>query len=193
MPSLYEALSDDELVRLFAAGNPEAVVALWDRHRTGCKRAIRRFISDPTDVEDALAETRLRLLERSSGYTIGTSFRAWLATVARNIARDMARSSRRMRMLEQSADHWEWLIDDHVELPECIRSEMHRRGSRLRSEIKRLLPDLAAVTWMRAVGASHGAIADVLGEPLGVIKRRVYNARDALAEMERERGSAGEV
>lgn len=194
-PPRYDALSDDDLVKRALAGNTGAFEALWSRHEQRCRVVVRRIVRSDADIEDALAQTRLTLLTRAAGYVHGTQFQAWLRRVAWTNALNVAKANRRSPMpaSDGNGDRLDWLIDQASEVSQQVNEELHDRGSRLRGLINDLPKHLAAVVWMRAVGGSCGDIASVLGIPAGTVKSRLHAARMALVELERDRGSAGEV
>jgi len=144
-------------------------------------------------VEEALAQTRLRVLTRVAGYTMGTRYLAWLRRLARTNALDVAKTNRRCPLPGSTDERWSWLVDQSVVMPEELETDLHDRGSELRTLIAHLIPRLRDVVLMRAVGGSLDDMAAVLGIPMSTIKSRLHGARTALVELERDRGSAGEV
>lgn len=86
---------DDELIRLYAAGDRAAASALTLRHAPRVLALARRMLSDPTEAEDVAQEAMLRLWRiapdwRSGEAGIGT----WLYRVASNLCLDRLRRRR---------------------------------------------------------------------------------------------------
>ena len=189
----YQQLSDDDLVCRYIGGDGRAAEVLWQRHERLCRGIARKVVRGHDNVEEALAQARLTVLEEVGGYRPGTRYIAWLRQVAWTNALDVARANRRCPLPGSTDDRWSWLVDQAGEVPEDVSSDLHERGGRLRPLIDQLIPRLLDVVWMRAVGASIDTIAAVLGVPMGTVKSRLGAARMQLRELERDAQSAGEV
>jgi RNA polymerase sigma-70 factor (ECF subfamily) len=92
-------LTDDEesLVRRAQAGERAAFRALYDRHAPGLYRAVLLpLVRDPHLAEDILADTFVRAIEKIDRFTWqGRGMFPWLARIARNLALDHLRRSKR--------------------------------------------------------------------------------------------------
>ncbi|MGH3562844.1 MAG: sigma factor, partial [Mycobacterium sp.] len=76
------------------AANPEDTLmkALYDEHAAALWRYALRLTGDRSRAEDAVQETLLRAWKHPE--VAGSTARAWLLTVARNLAIDQRRSAR---------------------------------------------------------------------------------------------------
>src|SRR5918997_3904036 len=85
--------SDAHLVATVAAGDSDALAALYDRYAQAVYRAAFRRLGDRQLTEEVLQDTYLALWNRAELFdeTAG-SLLAWLSTIARNRAVDRLRA-----------------------------------------------------------------------------------------------------
>jgi RNA polymerase sigma-70 factor (ECF subfamily) len=77
---------DSALIRMTLAGQSECFAVLMDRHMGAVSRRVRLIVRDPTDAEDVLQETVLKVWRRLSTFRSESSFRTWFTRVAINQA-----------------------------------------------------------------------------------------------------------
>jgi RNA polymerase sigma-70 factor (ECF subfamily) len=87
--------SDLDLFRRIAAGDEAALAELYDRHSRIAYSVIMRILRSPSDAEDVLQETFVRVWIRAESYDarLGSPV-AWIARIARNRAIDRLRARR---------------------------------------------------------------------------------------------------
>jgi RNA polymerase sigma-70 factor (ECF subfamily) len=90
--------ADLALVRRCAAGQAEAVDELLAQFEPGLRRLVAR-LAEPGDVDDLVQDTLLALLERGRAYRGQASLSTWLASIALNRCRRLARRRRLWRMV----------------------------------------------------------------------------------------------
>lgn len=90
---------DEELVALARRGDAKAKDALARRHGTSLRRLVRRWVSE-ADAEDVAQRAIVRALERIDEVRSDASFRAWLYTIAQNLAKNHARDHGRRETRE---------------------------------------------------------------------------------------------
>ncbi|HLU65780.1 MAG TPA: sigma-70 family RNA polymerase sigma factor [Kofleriaceae bacterium] len=95
--------ADDEaaLVARLRRGEPAALDEAYDRHKQAIYRFLRRMTGRPELADDLFQDTWLRLARAARGLREDTRLRAWLLTVAGNLARDHARAGRHQRAGEE--------------------------------------------------------------------------------------------
>jgi len=137
------------------------------------RRFARALLGDPTAAEDLAQETMLSALSRpASG-----GGRAWLATVARNLAVDRFRGNARRQRREQAA-HADDASAGRVASPEDLvgDAQIHRHVA---EAVARLAEPFRQTVVLRFYeGLSAAEIARRLGAPEGTIRWRLKEALD---------------
>lgn len=133
----------------------EGPEALLERNRDALTRYLARFTGDRDLAEDLVQETFLRLLERPPPDRRAP--RAWLFTVATNLARDESRAARRRAALSR---------DDAPMGAPPADPETSVERAETRERIAAALAALSArertAILMRAEGFLHREIADAI-------------------------------
>ena len=97
------ALEDDAWMTAYAAGDVRAFERLYERHRGGVYRFVRRLLGRAHEslVDEVFQDTWLRVVHaRGQWAPRGATFRTWLYTLAHNRAMDVLRRSGRERSLD---------------------------------------------------------------------------------------------
>ncbi|MFR9750426.1 sigma-70 family RNA polymerase sigma factor [Nocardia sp. 004] len=154
--------------------NPsELMQVLYREHATPLWRYTLGLVRDPGRAEDIVQETLLRAWQRPSVLDQSTaSARAWLFTVARNLATDEHRSARSRRELR---------TDNPPEQPLPDQSDRALDGWLVADALGRLSADHREVI-VRAYyrGLTTQQIAEELGVPAGTVKSRMHYGMRAL-------------
>lgn len=85
------AVTDEQLIRWVADGDPSCLATLFERHHRGVYRYCRQVLRDRTLCEDMTQDVFLKVLKQAKKFRGDGSFKAWLFTIARNEARDALR------------------------------------------------------------------------------------------------------
>lgn len=166
-------LGDAELFRLVADGSEAAFEALWRRYGSAVLGVCRAILRDHEVAEDAAQETFTRVWRHARSYDPQRGRpAAWLMTVARHSAINMARMTRPEAAApidegadpsdEQEAVDRVWLQGALTRLPDRER-------------------EVVGLAYFS--GLSHSQIATRIDEPLGTVKSRMRRALERLAEM----------
>jgi len=172
--SVLERLTSDPpdvvVMQRLAAGDDEALNALYSRYARVVNGIARRVLGDETEAQDIVQTVFVQAWQTAGRYDArrGT-VAAWLSTQARSRAIDALRKRRSRRE---------------------ISGDLERCGAAARSAVDHVavqqalggLPDRQRQTIELAFfeGLTHTEIADRLGQPLGTIKTR---ARSGLARL----------
>jgi RNA polymerase sigma-70 factor (ECF subfamily) len=185
--ALPHDVPDDALIAALAAGEVEALGALYDRHGRVVFALILRIAGDRDAAEEILQEVFLRAWQHAHTFddTRGT-VRGWLHGIAHNLALNELRRRRRRPQLQQrpaSADR----DDDfagHLEVgPDpAVDAWCAIRDAQLVHALDQLPPSQRAVVLLYAKGFSQSEIAVKLGQPLGTVKSRMRRALCHLRE-----------
>ncbi len=183
--------TDRELVRRALQGEAESFKALVQRHAAPLWGTLSARVRDVEDARDILQETWVRAYERLGTLREPNRLRAWLLSIALNLARSRGRRIEREVPLEavigEGAEPAAPAAHDPFDLAE--------RDERLRRELDRLPPRQREVVDLRiAHGLDHGEIASLLGIREDASRANYYQAMRRLRErlgafddMERER------
>jgi RNA polymerase sigma-70 factor (ECF subfamily) len=164
--------SDEALYQRWIDGDLRAFDALYERYEGPLFGFLRRHLGSVAEAEDALHETFLALVrERARGRT-AVSFRAWLFEVARHLALNRTRSSKRAARAHEGIADVSALKPGAPPPDELLQ---HRQATEAVAVAVRALPaHLAELYHLRAQGLSYDELASVLELPLGTVKSRLH-------------------
>jgi RNA polymerase sigma-70 factor (ECF subfamily) len=168
---------DDDAALLAAvrSGDAEALAALVRRHQTALYRAALQVVREPSDAQDVVQETFVRVYRGTAGFRGLGSVRAWLYRIAVNLAVDLLRRRRREMVgpVEESGD-----AAAADPLDEALRRE---RAAAVRRAVESLPPHYRLPLVLREWhDLSYEEIAAVLGIPVGTVRSRLHAGREAL-------------
>jgi RNA polymerase sigma-70 factor (ECF subfamily) len=180
--------SDPELVTRLAAGELEAVRALYERHGKLAYSLAVRILGDPGRAEDVVQDAFMRVWTHSSSFDANRgSLRTWLLTTVRNRAIDYLRgqSGQERSELElflnvpahgYGSDPWR-------EVSESLERQA------VREALNSLPPDQRQVVELAYFGGyTQREIAEIVHVPLGTIKGRTRLALEKLSSYLQGRG-----
>lgn len=104
---MTDPLSDDQLMRAYAAGDAGAFEQLYARHQAALYRFVRRLLGSAAaaQAEEVFQDTWLRAIQaRRDWQPQGATFRTWLFTLAHHRAVDLLRKSGREVSLSTGDD-----------------------------------------------------------------------------------------
>lgn len=171
-----DADADADAVARCAAGDEQALEALYARHGGTCLAFARQILIDPDYAEDAVQEVFLHLW-RNAGAFDGSrsSVRTWLVMLTRSRAIDRVRYEQRRTASALGEDH-----DRADERPGPEVQAITRALGRQTVAALAVLPAAKREALVLAYwgGYTQREIAAMTDTPLGTIKTRT---RDALA------------
>ncbi|WP_216896841.1 sigma-70 family RNA polymerase sigma factor [Nocardia alni] len=158
----------------------ELLRALYDQHSTALWRYTYSLVGDAGRAEDIVQETLLRAWQRPNVLESTASARAWLFTVARNMAFDEHRSARHRR---------EFRTDNPPEQASPDQADRALDSWLIADALARLSTDHREVI-VRAYyrGLSTQQIATELAIPEGTVKSRMHYGMRALRSALQEMG-----
>jgi RNA polymerase sigma factor (sigma-70 family) len=99
-----EETSDAALGAALGQGDQSALAALYDRHMPGIYDHLARYLRDPFAAEDLVQTTFVRAWERRETLRDPGGVKAWLFTIAHNLATNQLT---RTRPVDQVEDHYD--------------------------------------------------------------------------------------
>jgi RNA polymerase sigma factor (sigma-70 family) len=96
--------SDAVLGAALHLGEEAALASLYDRHMPGIYDFLARYLRDPHSAEDLAQTTFVRAWERRETLRQPEGVRAWLFTIAHNLATNQLTRTRRAEPIEEKFD-----------------------------------------------------------------------------------------
>ena len=176
--------TDWDVVKRVVGGEKGLYEILMRRHNQTLYRAVRSYLQDRDDVEDAMQEAYLKAFAKLSQFKGESAFSTWLVRIGINEALQQLRKQRAMRVVSDTAEveHLERIADTRQMNPEqrTIQGE-HRKL--LEQAIDRLPEGYRAVYMLREVeGMSVLDTAHCLELSESNVKVRLHRAKDMLKE-----------
>lgn len=129
-------------------------------------------------TEDLLQETFYRALANQDKFSEGTSIKAWLFTIMRNIFINDYRRKKKHNTVTDGSDD-QYLLNNPKQI-----SKNAAEGSFIAEDISKAMhsvsKDLTEPFMMHSNGFQYQEIAAHLGIPLGTVKSRIFFARKEL-------------
>jgi RNA polymerase sigma-70 factor (ECF subfamily) len=174
-----QAPSDPDLLARLRAGERAAFDAVYDAHAGAIFRFLSRLCGRRDLAEDLFQETWLRLARHARGLRPDTNVRAWLYTVARNLARSHARWAGLDAASVAAVSRWWYLPSGTSPHEAAVAADA---AARLEAALARLP---AAGREILLLVAGEGLPVDeaarVLGLSAEAARQRLHRARAALA------------
>ena len=167
---------DLELVTRLGRGEPAALDAIVQAHQDAVVRFARAVTRDENTALDAAQEAFIRLWRNPGSFT-GGSLRAWLFTVARNVALNEFRAGRRRTARIER-------VEPPPQPPTAEQQTADAERLRQVREFIATLPEQerSAITLFAAEGLSQAEVATVLGTSERAVKQAILSARRKLRE-----------
>ena len=164
--------TDAELLAQIAAGELDALGAIFDRHAADVHRFVSR-IAPREDADDVVQETFLRVARVAAGFDgRAASARSWILGVAHAVVRERRRSFARLARVLASFGRVE--SDRTSPASEGAARELDRALAALDNDKREV------VVLCEGLGFTGPEAAQVLGIPVGTVWTRLHHARAAL-------------
>ena len=170
---------DTETIARLAEGQRSALKSIMDAYLSGLTAFVRRLIHEPSDAEDIVQETFLRLWQYAPQWKKGGRIKPWLYTTAYRQAIDMKRKTARLKPLDETA---------LASLQTTPISDQHRSiENKLRQLPER---QSVAVDLVYIQGYSHMEAAHIMGISPDALTSLVARARRELIKKSAKRRTA---
>lgn len=184
-PPLPEVEEDLRLLKRIAAGDQQAVAALYQHRGTLLYSLVLRMLGDEMEAQEVMQDTFVRIWRKAVSYDPARSAPlAWMILIARGLALDRLRS--RGRRQANLASFEAEVASLEIE---TINSSSSRRIERdelanICSAALHQLPEAQSRALQLAFlrGWTHEEIARAQNEPLGTIKARIRRGLQALRD-----------
>lgn len=142
---------------------------------------------DSTEAQDLYQETVLKVLTKGHLFREGTNFKAWCATIMRNLFINNYRKRKKANVVLDYSNN-----DYYINSGKTVKNEAEGDISyqELVSLINNLSRNLSVPFIMRFRGHKYDEIAEALKLPMGTVKSRIFLARRELKKQYKLREQA---
>ena len=152
-------------------GDKSALREIYEEYIGYIYSVVFQVVLNKEDAEDVTSEFFIKLWKLADTYQSRNGHKAWLATIARNMAIDLLRKSKREVLVEDFADS-----TSENASPDDVESEVISDMS-LKAALDTLKPAEREIVNMKILGElTFQEISDVLKQPLGTVAWRYQNA-----------------
>jgi RNA polymerase sigma-70 factor, ECF subfamily len=171
-----QAASDEALMARIAAGDRDAMRALYLRHHIRVHRFVLRVVRNQAIAEDVLSEVFLDVWRQGGSFEGRSAVSTWLLA----IARFKALSALRKRPEEELDDEGAAAVVDPVDSPE-VAVQKKDASEILRDCLNALTPDhREIIDLVYYHERSVEEVAQIVGIPEATVKTRMFYARKKL-------------
>lgn len=178
----YQNLEDGELIHRTAAGDKDALEAIYTRYATPVYSLARYMLRHDAIAEEATQEIFLNLWLKSATYNAARGQpKAWIMSVAHHKIIDIIRSRRRAANIADPKEYETLDLLPSGQVPTDEAAESAIEAERVRRALTTLPPAQQEIIILAYYnGLSQSEIAARLDQPLGTVKTRARLAMQKL-------------
>ncbi len=167
----------EENIRQICKNDKEGLRSIYEDYGAVIYSVVLEILNNHEDAEDVTSEFFIRLWDVASSYRPGRGHRAWILTIARNMAIDLVRKRGRERLTEEIPNY----LQSGEDFPEerlCLGLSLQQALSRLKAEEREIIN-------LKIMGElTFKEIAEFLKKPQGTVAWRYRNAMNKLREVQ---------
>jgi RNA polymerase sigma factor (sigma-70 family) len=165
--------TDYELIRTCLSGKRDTFSEIVTRYKRLVYAIIYNFMGNSSDVSDLFQEVFLRAYKSLASYDPHYQFSTWVVKIATNVCLDRLRQKRTEHVPMDDIDE---VVDGRLNPEDHYLAG--ERLERIRQAVQELPEDYRVpVILFHQQGLSYEALVEITGQPLTVIKNRLYRAR----------------
>lgn len=154
------------------SGDKSALHEVYEAYIGYIYTIVLQTVSNREDAEDVTSDFFMKLWRLADTYREGNGHRAWMAAIARNMAVDLLRKTRREVLTEDFTDTMTESASSDVSVEQEVLSNMS-----LQQALDTLKANEREVVHLKIMGdMTFQEIADTLKIPLGTVTWRYQNA-----------------
>lgn len=158
----------EQCIEQIRLGNKEGLKTIYENYINYIYTIVYGILGNQENAEDVTSEFFIRIWNSAASYQKGNAHKAWLATIARNMALDYVRKHRKEILWE---DEPEEIHTDDTPEKEVIGEMTVMQALETLKENERVIVDMKVLAEM-----TFQEIADSLKIPLGTVTWRYQNA-----------------
>jgi RNA polymerase sigma-70 factor, ECF subfamily len=179
-----QATSDEALMARIAAGDRDAMRALYVRHHMRVHRFVLRLVRNQTVAEDVISETFLDVWRQAGSFEGRSAVSTWLLAIARFKALSILRRKKEDELDEDGIT----ALVDPVDNPE-VAAQKRDTGQILRQCLTALSRDhREIIDLVYYHEKSVEEVAKIVGIPEATVKTRMFYARKRLSKLLKSAG-----
>ncbi len=177
-------ITDERLMEMIQARDPEGISMLHDRYASLVKAMIMRVLHNDAESDDMLQEIFVEIWNRAASYDAGKGKPlGWMVTLSRRRAIDRLRKreayGRMEERLQEQTKHTPTSVSGQLE-EDVAHAEMREQLNRVLSSLPPAQRQAIELAYYK--GMSQREIAAATGIPLGTIKTRLELGIKKLSE-----------
>lgn len=170
-----KAVADEQLIQWVADGDPSCLATLFERHHRAIYRYFLQMLKDRPLCEDLVQEVFLKVLRKAKTFRGQGSFKGWLYNIARNVALDELRKSRREGTDRLDEETMSEQLTDHRSAEQDAAGQ--ERATRVLQALARLPAAAREVIWLgRFEFDSYEELGQALNCSAGTARVRMHRA-----------------
>ena len=179
-----QATSDEVLIARIAAGDREAMRALYLRHHVRVHRFVMRLVRNQAVAEDIISEVFLDVWRQGGSFEGRSAVSTWLLAIARFKALSILRRKREDELDDEGAT----AVEDPNDNPETVVEKMDRSEilRQCLTELSREHREIIDLVYYHEKSVEE--VARRVGIPEATVKTRLFYARKRLSGLLRSAG-----
>jgi RNA polymerase sigma-70 factor, ECF subfamily len=179
-----QATSDEALMARIAAGDREAMRALYLRHHVRVHRFVMRLVRNQAVAEDIISEVFLDVWRQGGSFEGRSAVSTWLLAIARFKALSILRRKREDELDDDGAT----AVEDPNDNPELTVEKMDRSEilRQCLTELSREHREIIDLVYYHEKSVEE--VARLVGIPEATVKTRMFYARKRLSGLLRSAG-----
>jgi len=178
----HEGLNEEELMKLYQAGDLDALGAMAILLLPKLAAIARGRFSDKNLADEALQEFWIKIINKADSFKHDSKVSTWAYQVVNNTYLDLIRRESKRSYLNEELSTVESRADQTKEFAEVSANELTVKAALLK--IPKEQAEAVALVWLD--GFSIDESAKILGIPANTVKSRISRGKAALAEVLRE-------
>ncbi len=179
---------DQQLLERVQSGDKQAFDLLVIKYQRKLARLLSQFIRDSAEVEDVTQEAFIKAYRALSSFRGDSAFYTWLYRIGINTAKNFLVSQGRKLPTLQGFDNEDAEdFEDGGLLKEMNTPESELMSQEIAQTVNQTLDSLpeelrTAIVLREIDGLSYEEIANIMNCPIGTVRSRIFQAREAISE-----------
>jgi len=181
--------SDEDLVKTYIDGNPDAFAILVQRYQNRLYKLAYMMLGNESDAEDVVQDVMITVYQKLASYKSRASFFTWLYRITLNRCRDRLRRKKLVSLLfyhpngaDTEIEHADTRVSkiDNPIWDALHQSEINRIVEKYMLELN---PVYRQIIILRDIeGLTYDEICKIMGLSMSAMKSKLFRARNQLRQ-----------